>query len=143
MMNMDKSLILNNYSTSLNAQSSPLAMARVSFYGLEPNEVTANGLALTLKSWLINDPNTTIKFTSEPNTITIHRIRTHLSSNGSYSSTTTKTSSPRKTMFGTLSEKDLMSWLQSTLPIVLASGLIALALWSSGLMASIITTFSK
>src|ERR1044071_6065810 len=70
----DKSPQLNPSSKRSKKQSSPSEMEQVSISGQDSNAETESGSGSTKKFSLKREPNTSIKLTFEPNTITIHTM---------------------------------------------------------------------
>src|SRR6266403_1450239 len=89
LMKKATSVIQSLFSTSKNTPSNPQEMAVENSSGLVLNDQMENGLDSIKKNSQRSVPSTSIRYTSEPNTITIHMTLTALPSRETYSSITT------------------------------------------------------
>src|SRR6266566_2331260 len=108
---------LKNYTKSLRDRLNQLETELENFSGPDNKPPTDDGMDLVKKFLGKRSRNTSIKYTSGPNTITIHTTSTPPRSDGTSSNTTTETSSSSKMEDGSSKVTSLTSWLPWTLPI--------------------------
>src|SRR6266699_83127 len=105
------SLVQSHYLKLKNILWKPSVTVQENFSGPVRFTQTVNGSVLIRKNWLRRKPNILIKYTLEPNTITILMTSTRPQLNGIFSNTTTRTILLKRMEDGSSKEIDSMSWL--------------------------------